>query len=53
MNLIAFSLLIAVLIVLVLPGDFRRHSPLNIILLELFTLCKSIMIGVIASYYKV
>lgn len=49
----AFTLLIVVLVVLILCAERRRRWPVNIILLGLFTLCKSYMLGTIASYYRV
>ena len=50
---IAFSLCIAVLIALACYGDIRRRWPLNFILLALFTLCESFMLGTFASFYEV
>ena len=50
---IAFALSMVLLIVLGCFGDFRRRWPLNIILLGLFTICESFMLGTIASFYDV
>ena len=50
---IAFSLSIVVLIALACCGDIRRRWPLNFILLALFTLCESFMLGTFATYYEV
>ena len=49
----AFALSIVLLIALACFGDFRRRWPLYIILLGLFTICESFMLGTIASFYDV
>lgn len=50
---IAFAMTIVLIIVLACCQDVRRRSPLNIILLGLFTLCEGFMLGSAASYYEV
>lgn len=50
---IAFAMSMVLLVVLACFGDFRRRWPQNIILLGLFTICESLMLGTIASFYDV
>ena len=44
---------IAVIIVLACVESARRKSPMNFILLLVFTLCEGFMLGVFASYFDV
>lgn len=50
--LIAFVVMIVSLIILVCCGEVRRKTPMNYILLFIFTLVEGFMLGVIASFFE-
>lgn len=50
---ITFALTFVLLIVLACCDGVRRRWPLNIILLSLFTLCEGVMLGSVATLYRV
>lgn len=50
---VLLGVIIAVMIALVCCGDVRRKYPLNLILLGIFTIAESILLGAISASYKV
>ncbi|CAG5130565.1 unnamed protein product [Candidula unifasciata] len=51
MWILAFVLTFVILIVLACCPDFRRQSPINMILLMAFTLCEGFLLGAVSSHY--
>lgn len=49
---ISFGVIIVVMIVLVCCGETRRKAPMNFILLFIFTLAESFVLGANATFYK-
>ncbi|KAL3284660.1 hypothetical protein HHI36_018814 [Cryptolaemus montrouzieri] len=50
--IVAFVAIIVTIIALSCCGDLRRRAPTNIILLGIFTIAESLLLGVISSRYK-
>ncbi|KAK3744020.1 hypothetical protein RRG08_021848 [Elysia crispata] len=51
MWILAFVLTIIILIVLACCHDFRRKSPINMVLLISFTVCEGFLLGTVSSHY--
>jgi hypothetical protein len=49
----ALGVTFVLIIILTCCKDIRRRSPLNIILLLLFTVCEGVVLGSISSLYSV
>ncbi|XP_059173594.1 protein lifeguard 1-like [Physella acuta] len=52
MWILAFVMTFVIIIVLACCPDFRRRSPINMILLMTFTGCEGILLGAVSSHYE-